>query len=55
MNEVVELLNEIILNNEITYGVLSNLRIKDEESFSKVIIKPCLLYTSSICILCKNN
>ena len=43
MNEVVELLNEIILNNEITYGVLSNLRIKDEESFSKVIIKPVLI------------
>ncbi|MBU5256393.1 class I SAM-dependent methyltransferase [Tissierella praeacuta] len=43
MNEVVELLNEIILNNKITYGVLSNLRIKDEESFSKVIIKPVLI------------
>ncbi|WP_313758318.1 SAM-dependent methyltransferase [Tissierella sp.] len=43
MNEVLDLLNRIILDNQITYGVLSNLTIKDEDDFSKVIIKPVLI------------
>lgn len=43
MNKVVELLKEIIFKNEIIYGVLSNLRKKDEESFNKVTIKPVLI------------
>lgn len=43
MDEVIKLLKEIILNDEIIYGVLSNLRRKDEESFNKVTIKPVLI------------
>ena len=43
MDEVIKLLEEIILNDEIIYGVLSNLRRKDEESFNKVTIKPVLI------------
>lgn len=43
MNEVVKLLEEIFINEEFIYGVLSNLRKKDEEGFSKVTIKPVLI------------
>ncbi len=43
MDEVIKLLEGIILNDEIIYGVLSNLRRKDEESFNKVTIKPVLI------------
>lgn len=42
MNEVVILLKEIISNEQIIYGVLSNLRRKDQDSFNKVSIKPVL-------------
>lgn len=43
MNEVVELLKEVIYKKEIIYGVLSNLRKKDEDSFNKATIKPVLI------------
>ncbi len=43
MNEVVILLKEIISNEQIIYGVLSNLRRKDQDSFNKVSIKPVLI------------
>lgn len=43
MNEAEKLLEKIILNGEIIYGVLSNLRIKDEEGYSKVDIKPVII------------
>ena len=43
MNKLIELLNEIILNEQIIYGVFSNLRKKNEDSFSKVDIKPVLI------------
>ncbi len=43
MNELIELLNGVILNEEMIYGVFSNLRKKDEDSFSKVDIKPVLI------------
>lgn len=43
MNTVEKLLNEIILKKEIIGGVLSNLRKKDEEGFTKVDIKPVLI------------
>ena len=43
MNEVVELLKSLILNEEVIYGVLSNLRKKNEDSFNKVDIKPVLI------------
>lgn len=43
MNEVIKLLKEIILKEEIIYGVLSNVRKKDEDDFSKVDIKPVLI------------
>lgn len=43
MNEVINLLNEIILNEQIIYGALSNLRRKHEDSFDKVDIKPVLI------------
>lgn len=43
MNEVIKLLKEIILNEEIIYGVLSNVRKKNEDDFSKVYIKPVLI------------
>lgn len=43
MNQVIKLLEEIIFSDEIIYGVLSNLRKKDEDSFNKVTIKPVLI------------
>jgi len=43
MEEVVKLLKEIMLNEEIIYGALSNLRKKGEDSFDKVTIKPVLI------------
>ncbi|WMM25525.1 SAM-dependent methyltransferase [Tissierella sp. MB52-C2] len=43
MEEVKTLMDEIILNNEIIYGVISNLRKKNEDSFTKVSIKPVLI------------
>ena len=43
MNEVIDLLNKVILKEEIIYGVLSNLRKKDEKSFNKVDIKLVLI------------
>ncbi len=43
MEEVIKLLEEIVLNDEIIYGVLSNARKKDEDSFNKVTIKPVLI------------
>lgn len=43
MDEVIKLLNEVFVNEEFIYGVLSNLRKRDEESFSKVNIKPVLI------------
>ena len=43
MKEVVALLNELIVNEEIIYAVISDRRKKDEESFSKVTIKPILI------------
>ncbi|WP_353094324.1 SAM-dependent methyltransferase [Tissierella praeacuta] len=43
MNEVIDLLNKIILDREIIYGVFSNLRKKDENSFTKVTIKPVII------------
>lgn len=43
MNEVIDLLNKIILDKEIIYGVLSNLRKKDGNSFNKVTIKPVII------------
>src|SRR5699024_4032425 len=43
MNEVIELLNKVILNEEIIFGTLSNLRKKDKDRFNKVDIKPVLI------------
>ena len=43
MNEVQKLLEEIILNREIIYGVLSNLRNKNKEDYNKIDIKPVLI------------
>ncbi|MBU5311725.1 SAM-dependent methyltransferase [Tissierella carlieri] len=43
MNQVIKLLEEIIFSDEIIYGVLSNLRKKDEDCFNKVTIKPVLI------------
>lgn len=43
MDGVIKLLHEIILNEEFIYGVLSNLKKKDEDSFNKVSIKPVLI------------
>ena len=43
MDDIKILLDEIIFNNEVVYGVISNLRKKDEDGFTKVIIKPVLI------------
>ncbi len=43
MDEVIKLLNDIILNEEIIYAVLSGVRKKDENNFNKVTIKPVLI------------
>lgn len=43
MKEVIKLLKEIILNEEIIYGVLSNLRKKNQDSYNKVDIKPVII------------
>lgn len=43
MNKVLDLLKEIISDEEIIYGVFSNLRKKDEDSYNKVDIKPVLI------------
>ena len=43
MDEVLKLLKELVFEKQIIYGVLSNLRKKDENSFNKVTIKPVLI------------
>lgn len=43
MDEIQKLLDEIIDKNSLIYGVLSKVRVKDEESFSKITIKPVLI------------
>ena len=43
MKEVIALLNQILLNEEIIYAVISDQRKKDEESYSKVTVKPVLI------------
>ncbi|MBU5425604.1 SAM-dependent methyltransferase [Tissierella pigra] len=43
MDDIKILLDEIILNNEIIYGVISNLRKKGEDGFTKVTMKPVLI------------
>lgn len=43
VDKVIDLLNDIISREELIYGVLSNLRKKDEEGFTKVDIKPVLI------------
>lgn len=43
MDEVVKLLKSIILNEEIIFGVLSSVRKKDDNGFSKVDIKPVII------------
>ncbi len=43
MEEIIELIKEIVLNEELIYAVLSNLRKNNGESFNKVIIKPVLI------------
>ncbi len=43
MKEVLELLKDLILNEEIIDGVVSNLRRKDKETYTKVDIKPVLI------------
>lgn len=43
MNQVTKLLKEVINSERFVQGVLSNLRKKDEDSFSKVDIKPVVI------------
>lgn len=43
MDQVVKLLKSIILNEEIIFGVLSSVRKKDDNGFSKVDIKPVII------------
>ncbi|MDR7857816.1 SAM-dependent methyltransferase [Tissierella sp.] len=43
MDDIFKLLEEVILNEEMIYSVLSNPRKKDEENFYKVTIKPVLI------------
>ncbi|QIB25935.1 class I SAM-dependent methyltransferase [Caloranaerobacter azorensis] len=46
MDEIRKLLDEIIDKNSLIYGVLSKVKVKDEQNFSKVTIKPVLIKNS---------
>ncbi|WP_069649037.1 class I SAM-dependent methyltransferase [Caloranaerobacter ferrireducens] len=46
MDEILKLLHDIIDKNSLIYGVLSKVRVKNEENFSKVTIKPVLIKNS---------
>ncbi|KPU26501.1 SAM-dependent methyltransferase [Caloranaerobacter sp. TR13] len=46
MDEIRKLFHDIISKNSLIYGVLSKVRVKDEENFSKVTIKPVLIKNS---------
>ncbi|WP_427340162.1 class I SAM-dependent methyltransferase [Caloranaerobacter sp. DY30410] len=46
MDEIRKLLHDIIDKNSLIYGVLSKVKVKDEQNFSKVTIKPVLIKNS---------